>query len=217
MLGINIPHVLLWGSNPWFIRREIENYVNKHGSSLTNLEGTVRKNAFVQRLDVGRILPDPRPGWAPKEVFSRVWSWKPFREVIAPKAPAGSPVNTVTLSKHEGAFFPGPLMQKIVKAFDEDMFESLAEQHVYMEEFLFQTWADHHRCEAGNGTGHTTVFVKTQSHSKKNPELKYVRVSDVKNTLRNYADVFGIKSIGREKKDFHGTRAYLKQIAPDEL
>eukprot|EP00472_Partenskyella_glossopodia_P003470 CAMPEP_0197540924 /NCGR_PEP_ID=MMETSP1318-20131121/66873_1 /TAXON_ID=552666 /ORGANISM="Partenskyella glossopodia, Strain RCC365" /LENGTH=203 /DNA_ID=CAMNT_0043100039 /DNA_START=175 /DNA_END=783 /DNA_ORIENTATION=+ len=139
-LGINISHVLLWASNSWFIRRGIENYVNKHGSSLTNLEGTVRKNAFVQRLDVGRILPDPRPGWAPKEVFSRVWSWKPFREVIAPKAPAGSPVNTVTLSKHEGAFFPGPLMQKIVKAFDEDMFESLAEQHVYMEEFLFQTW-----------------------------------------------------------------------------
>jgi len=28
-------------------------------------------------------------------------------------------------------------MQKIVKAFDEDMFESLAKQRVHMEEFLF--------------------------------------------------------------------------------
>lgn len=229
---VDFDHVMLWSSNSRFIRQGVEAHVRLHGSSLgvppAKIPASVKRWIVFQKIDVEMYKwPKPRTFWDPRAVKQRVLNWEWFRRIF--DLPVGKNKTQWNLavkkshfqflwSKHEGAFFPGPLMLRLAQKADgiPGFWKAVNNYKVYLEEFLLQTWAQNHASEAAPGTSFPVVLCWTTSHGAKSTpkELKAVSVKQIQATLRAAPGFFGVKAVSRDlDQDYHGTRAFLRRKA----
>jgi len=141
-----------------------------------------------------------------------------MQSIVANHVPEGEEHNFLTFAKHEGSFFPFPLMVRLYRALeaDDNGLESMLQQKVYLEESLFATWTDHHRAEAGRRTGHSMTYHHCQSQGWGGETTAHVTPAQIRGILP-LEGVFAVKCVGRHPEDFDGTRAWLRDLALKSL
>lgn len=230
-VGLRYRHVLFWSSNTWFLRSGVEAYVQQYGSSLSNQIPLPRHtdHRFIRRFPVDRIPPansTTRYRWNSIQRVTRdIWAMPVFHSLVAASAPPGSRNNFITFGKFlEGAFFTAELVASLLSAVEKtfppsDWNETFHVTSICVDEFIFFTWADHHRELAGDGRGLQTAFPITQSSGLGKTHAQVaVSVQQIKVILSaKMSSVFGVKAVGRYKTDHHGTRAYLRRLADAAL
>lgn len=236
-------YVMFWASNSWLIKPGVEMYVSLHESSmfkgftipepLLGIKGKRSARLWWIEINTRLVKLSTPKGWRPTAVWARVMMWKDMRQVFELDPypiPFSNPKETVhplpnfqlVQFKHEGSFYPLPLIIDLITRIRAipGAFQRLGKLRVFMEEFIVPSFARRHHLAAGRGTGAPTVLVLTTSSSAKARPLtdeeqaaKAVSIQHVKECLLNYSFVFGLKSVARTRKDYHGTRAYLVAVA----
>eukprot|EP00466_Bigelowiella_natans_P017504 jgi/Bigna1/75245/fgenesh1_pg.33_\ len=213
-LQIKFEYFMLLASNSWLVKHGVEDYISKHGSSMRRQAMTKANGQRGAIYTPTSSIKKPRGGWSAEAVSSRIWGWKPMRDVIAPAFENPKILNRIIMLKHEGAFFPGPLMVDLVKNLRNypEAFDSILKLKVYMEEHVFATWADHHGLH-GNGLPVIYHFTKASGYVFPDNGFRRAVSPQQVNFVRRQTDAYGIKAVSRDVVDYHGTRAHIHRTS----
>mmetsp|Transcript_27040 Transcript_27040/g.37742 ORF Transcript_27040/g.37742 Transcript_27040/m.37742 type:complete len:394 (+) Transcript_27040:142-1323(+) len=210
-LQIKFESFMMLASNSWLVKPGVEDYIAKHGASM-RLQPMAKQTGLrgAAHVPISSIPQKIVGGWNVDGVLSRIWNWKPMKDVVAPAFKDIRIPNRLTTMKHEGAFFPGSLMVDLVESLKNypGSFDTMLKARVYLEESLFSTWVDH---QGSHGNGLNVIHIFTQSSGRDYVNNAFIRAVAPKQVdfVRTKTDAYGIKSVSRDAVDHHGTRAYI--------
>mmetsp|Transcript_8481 Transcript_8481/g.20837 ORF Transcript_8481/g.20837 Transcript_8481/m.20837 type:complete len:224 (-) Transcript_8481:79-750(-) len=210
---------MLMPSNGWLIKLGVEDYVRKHQASLGNAF-SVQFHRLHWEIPSEKIFKKRYSiGWDLQNVRTRLWCWEPMRTVISP----GNKTSYLQ-TKHEGSFYPSHILLTLYDALkgingsntpgcsgDPNVWfsntsglQSMMQTELYLEEYVFSTWAMRHKENCMPADGVTVLAMHGGSHTT----LERVNANQVKEAFR-YSDVYGIKPIERHITDRGGAKAYI--------
>ncbi|GAB5367290.1 hypothetical protein AAMO2058_001217500 [Amorphochlora amoebiformis] len=202
-----LSHVVTYASNARLLKVGMEAYIRKHHASL----GYGPQERHWKGVDLVPAVPDPFMKWLVR-VYS---SWKKNVNELF-----GAGFKKMIQLKPEGAFYPASVMQSLVSKLRESN-TALANAKVaptFLEEFIFPSWAAHmippcaddsnpNDCQ---GTGHNIIDVLSISSNRNGTWTP--TPEEIRKNVMAVDTLFGVKSISRHHKDFHGTRKYIHSL-----